>query len=68
MFCGRLTGGSLVDVTTVQSSRADLRFTVSSDDLLLLTAGDLPLGQAWATGRLKVEASMMDLLKMRSWL
>ena len=67
-FSGRLVDGCLTDITTDPAPRAELRFTVSSDDLLLLTAGELALGQAWATGRLRIEASMLDLLKMRSWL
>lgn len=68
VFSGRLVDGELRDITTDAAPRADLRFTVGSDDLLLLTAGELSLGQAWATGRLKVEASMLDLLRMRAWL
>ena len=67
-FSGRLVDGALTEISTEPGPRAELRFTISSDDLLLLTGGDLALGHAWASGRLRVEASMLDLLKMRSWL
>ena len=40
----------------------------SSDDLVALTEGDLNFGQAWLAGRVKVEAGVRDLLKLRSML
>jgi hypothetical protein len=33
-----------------------------------LTEGDLNFGQAWLSGRVKVEAGVRDLLKLRSML
>jgi hypothetical protein len=33
-----------------------------------LTEGDLSFGQAWLAGRVKVEAGVRDLLKLRSML
>lgn len=48
--------------------RAQVRLAARSDDLLALVDGELSLPAAWATGRLKVQASPMDLLKLRALL
>ena len=45
-----------------------LRRFPTSDDLIALLAGELSPPTAWATGRLKVEASVLDLLKLRTLL
>ena len=47
---------------------AQVRLAAKSDDLIALLAGDLAPPAAWATGRLKVEASVLDLLKLRTLL
>ena len=39
-----------------------------ADDLVALTDGNLSFGQAWLAGRVKVEAGVRDLLKLRSML
>jgi hypothetical protein len=41
---------------------------VSSDDLVALMAGDLSFTNAWSSGRVKVDASVFDLLKLRNLL
>jgi putative sterol carrier protein len=38
---------------------------MTSDDLLALVAGQLKVPAAWATGRIKVEAGVRDLLTLR---
>jgi hypothetical protein len=43
-----------------------VKLTMTSDDLLKLVAGELAMGSAWATGRIKIAASIFDLLKLRS--
>jgi hypothetical protein len=68
-FRGRLHGAELVDVTDVISSEpAQIRLTMSSDDLVELVAGRLSFPHAWATGRIKLDASFRDLLRLRSFL
>jgi putative sterol carrier protein len=67
-FSGALSDGQLDDITTEPAERAQIRLTVGSDDLVALTTGALNFGQAWLTGRLKVEAGVRDLLKLRSML
>jgi predicted lipid carrier protein YhbT len=49
-------------------NRAQVRLSTSSDDLLALVEGELSAPVAWATGRLKVQASPLDLLKLRALL
>lgn len=47
---------------------AQVRLAAQSDDLLALVDGELSAPLAWATGRLKVQASPLDLLKLRTLL
>jgi predicted lipid carrier protein YhbT len=65
-FAGALSDGHITDITTDPAPRAQIRLTASSDDLVALTDGHLDLGKAWLTGRLKVEAGVRDMLKLRS--
>ena len=45
--------------------RADIRLTVDSDDLVELIDGRKSLFSSYLSGRVKVEASMGDLLRLR---
>jgi SCP-2 sterol transfer family len=65
-FHGMLDGGRLTDITTVDKPRAQIRLTTSSDDLLALTRGELHLAKAWASGRLQIDASLRDLMRLRT--
>lgn len=65
-FSGRLRAGTLDDLVHEPLPNAQIRLTVKSDDLVALTEGRLPLAAAWASGRLKIEASVLDLLRLRS--
>jgi putative sterol carrier protein len=65
-FSGRLTCGALKDLVDRPNEDAQVRLTVSSDDLVAVTSGELPFATAWADGRVKIEASMLDMLKLRS--
>ena len=47
---------------------AQVRLAADSDDLLAMLDGVLSPPMAWATGRLRVQASPMDLLKLRALL
>lgn len=67
-FSGTLQDGHIRDITTDPAPRAQIRITAQSDDLVALTDGDLSFGQAWLAGRVKVEAGVRDLLKLRSML
>ena len=67
-FSGRLEDGHILDISTDPAAKAQIRLTASSDDLVALTNGDLAFGSAWLAGRVKVEAGVRDLLKLRSML
>lgn len=64
--------GAVTDLRCIEGSEdgssAQIRLATSSDDLLALLAGRLPAPVAWATGRLTVEASVLDLLRLRALL
>lgn len=69
VLSGRLSDGELVDLTTrVSTEPAQIRLTCSSDDLIDLVDGTLSFPHAWATGRLKLNASMRDVFKLRTLL
>jgi putative sterol carrier protein len=67
-FHGRLAGGELRDIADGHDTSAKIKLTATSDDLVALTNGDLNFASAWTSGRLKVDASVFDLLKVRSLL
>ncbi len=60
--------GTISEVVTAPSGTAQVRLSASSDDLIALIEGRLALPTAWATGRLRIDASMLDLLKLRALL
>ena len=68
VFAGRLGEDGLQDVSTTAADRAQIRLSVSSDDLIALIEGTLAVPAAWATGRLRVQAGPLDLLKLRQLL
>lgn len=46
--------------------RADVRIQVDSDDLLRMHRGELDPAKAWSDGRLRIRASMGDMLRLRT--
>lgn len=67
-FSGALEDGHIRDITTDDAPRAQIRLTARSDDLVAMTDGHLGFGQAWLSGKVKVDAGVRDLLKLRSML
>ncbi len=65
-FHGRLHDGRLVDITRGSLPKPNIRLTMSSDDLIELTDKRLRFTQAWASGRIHLDAGLRDLLRMRS--
>jgi hypothetical protein len=69
---GRLAGGAIRDLHVLPHGpavpRADIRLSMASDDLVALTDGRLAFGPAWATGRVKLDAGLRDLLRLRKLL
>lgn len=66
IFAGRLKGGQLVDIRRAPSGDAQIKLSMSSGDLVALVAGRLKMASAWATGRVKIDASIRDMLRLRS--
>lgn len=70
-FVGRLAGGEIRDVVTVPGEpgeKAQIRLTMKGDDLLAMVAGELSFARAWGSGRVRVHASLRDVLRLRSLL
>ena len=72
LVLGRLRDAEVHDMRVVpddkSAPKADIRFEMASDDLIALTDGRLSFGPAWASGRLKLHASVFDLLRLRKLL
>jgi hypothetical protein len=64
-FSGVLKDAQLLDMTTEPQPRAALRLAMSSDDLLLLVDGEIDFLRSWTQGRIKVQASVLDLIRLR---
>src|SRR5438552_45165 len=58
-------GRAPVTVANGSDPQATVTFTTKSDELLALAENPASIGRAWLTGRLKVEASIFDLLCLR---
>jgi predicted lipid carrier protein YhbT len=70
-FAARLEDGRLFDVRRTdpaETPEAQIRLTVGSNDLVALTSGNLGFTSAFASGRIKIDASVRDLLRLRSLL
>lgn len=72
VFDMRLTPHGLVDITprpsTAAGNRAQVRITISSDDLVALAEDRLDYAKALFTGRVKVKASLSDMARLRKLL
>jgi hypothetical protein len=70
-FSGRLRGGRIEDVAESPGKpeqKAQIRLAMKGDDLVALVAGKLNFASAWASGRVKLEAGILDLLQLRKLL
>ena len=67
-FHGRLVGGQIEGLADGDDPAAKIKLTLSSDDLIALVNGQLNVASAWASGRIKINASVLDLLKLRKLL
>lgn len=67
-FHGRLSEGRLLDLDDGDDAGAKIRLTATSDDLVDLVEGRLNAGSAWASGRIRIDAGFLDLIKLRKLL
>jgi hypothetical protein len=44
---------------------ADIRLTASSDEVIALSQQPMNIARSWVTGKIKIEASMKDLFRLR---
>jgi alkyl sulfatase BDS1-like metallo-beta-lactamase superfamily hydrolase len=66
IFAGHLHDGQLTDIRQVDDAKAQVKLTMSSDTLIDLVEGRLKFAPAWASGRIKLDAGVFDLIKLRS--
>ena len=72
VFTARLDEAGVHDLAEVASAngssspQADVRVTVTSDDLIALVNRDDDFITAWLHGRVQVSAPMRDMLRLRS--
>jgi len=69
-FVTRLGPDGASPVTEANGSEppAQVRFTAKSDDLVAIADDPGTFARAWLSGRLKVEASIWDILRLRKLL
>ncbi|MGW1070240.1 SCP2 sterol-binding domain-containing protein [Streptomyces aureus] len=70
-FVGRLKDGRIQVLDTLQGpppERAQIRLTMKGDDLVSMVNGELNFAKAWGSGRVKLEAGLRDLLRLRTLL
>ncbi|MFI6315879.1 SCP2 sterol-binding domain-containing protein [Nonomuraea sp. NPDC050556] len=68
LFYGRLHHGGLDpfdEQPPADGKDADVKVTIASDDLISLVDGELDLARALLGGRVKIDASFGDLLRLR---
>ncbi|MFG2476994.1 SCP2 sterol-binding domain-containing protein [Streptomyces fagopyri] len=70
-FVGRLEDGRIEVLDTIPGpprEKAQIRLAMSGDDLVAMVNGNLHFAKAWGSGRVKLEASLLDLFRLRSLL
>lgn len=60
------TSGDIALLDEVPDGRSDIRISIRSDDLIDLATGELSFGRAYANNKLRLDASMTDLLRLRA--
>jgi len=68
MFYGRLHHDGLdpfTEVAPADGRSAQVKISINGDDLVTMANGDLDLGRALLSGRVKIDASFGDLLRLR---
>ena len=63
-WSARLCDAGIIGLTTEDDAKAQVRLSVSSDDLIALVAGRQSVPTALATGKVRVQASPLDMLRL----
>lgn len=61
-----LRHGKLSELHEGPADRYDIRVRVDSDDLIAMHEGELDPARAYGSGRIRLDASMTDLLRLRA--
>lgn len=61
-------GSNEVREQTPDDPPADIRITASSDDVLSLADSPMNIARMWLAGKVKIDASMKDLFRLRKLL
>ncbi|MFF1452392.1 SCP2 sterol-binding domain-containing protein [Streptomyces sp. NPDC058274] len=70
-FVGRLRDGRIQVLDTLAGpprEKAQIRLVMKGDDLVSMVNGELNFAKAWGSGRVKLEAGLRDLLRLRTLL
>ncbi|MEU2434127.1 MULTISPECIES: SCP2 sterol-binding domain-containing protein [unclassified Streptomyces] len=70
-FTGRLAAGRIEVMDTHDGppgQKAEIRLAMTGDDLVSMVDGELNFARAWASGRVRLEAGLRDLLRLRALL
>ncbi|GAA3900433.1 SCP2 sterol-binding domain-containing protein [Streptomyces sp. NPDC003631] len=70
-FVGRLRDGRIEVLDTVQGpppDKAQIRLAMTGDDLVAMVDGELHFAKAWGSGRVRLEASLLDVFRLRKLL
>lgn len=66
IFGARLRDGQLTDIRTVKTTDAQVKLAMKSDDLIAMVSGKQRFASAWASGRVRIDANVLDLIRLRS--
>jgi hypothetical protein len=58
-------GDDLVRVAGPDEPKADMRLTAGSDEVIALAEQPMNIARAWMGGKVKIEASVKDLFRLR---
>ncbi|MDQ0841895.1 MULTISPECIES: SCP2 sterol-binding domain-containing protein [unclassified Streptomyces] len=70
-FTGRLGNGRITVTDTAPGpprEKAQIRLAMTGDDLVSMVDGSLNFAKAWGSGRVRLEAGLRDLLRLRTLL
>jgi hypothetical protein len=62
------TGDDAVREPAPGEPPADIRLTANSDEVISLSESPMNIARSWVAGRVKIEASMKDLFRLRKLL
>ena len=63
-WSARVCDDGIVGLTTRDDSKAQVRLSIGSDDLIALVEGRQSVTSAFATGKVRVQASPLDMLRL----